>query len=97
MNRLLLQVLYFFARTDGQLARSTEGSQYTPPQKEELAQLQLDGLLPRLLGPDEVLQAAPQGQQQGPIQYIANVVHPRAKLEIRLNNCQYKDIYLPTK
>ena len=55
MNRLLLQVLYFFARTDGQLARSTEGSQYTPPQKEELAQLQLDGLLPRLLGPDEVL------------------------------------------
>ena len=83
MNRLLLQVLYFFARTDGQLARSTEGSQYTPPQKEELAQLQLDGLLPRLLGPDEVLQAAPQGQQQGPIQYIANVVHLRAKLEIR--------------
>ena len=84
MNRLLLQVLYFFARTDGQLARSTEGSQYTPPQKEELAQLQLDGLLPRLLGPDEVLdQSAPQGQQQGPIQYIANVVHLRAKLEIR--------------
>ena len=83
MNRLLLQVLYFFARTKGQLVRSTEGSQYTPPQKEELAQLQLDGLLPRLLGPDEVLQAAPQGQQQGPIQYIANVVHLRAKLEIR--------------
>ena len=73
MNRLLLQVLYFFARTDGQLARSTEGSQYTPPQKEELAQLQLDGLLPLLLGPDEVVdQAAPQGRQQGTIQYIAN-------------------------
>ena len=84
MNRLLLQVLYFFARTDGQLARSTEGSQYTPPQKEELAQLQLDGLVPRLLGPDEVVdQAAPQGRQQGTIQYIANVVHLRAKLEIR--------------
>ena len=77
-----MQVLYFFARTDGQLARSTEGSQYTPPQK-ELAKLQLDGLLPRLLGPDEVVnQAAPQGQQQGRIQYIANVVHLRAKLEI---------------
>ena len=68
MNRLLLQVLYFFARTIGQLVRSTEGSQYTPPQKEELAQLQLDGLLPLLLGP---------------MQYIANVVHLRAKLEIR--------------
>ena len=68
---------------EGYLVRSTEGSQYTPPQKEELAQLQLDGLLPRLLGPDEVLdQSAPQGQQQGPIQYIANVVHLRAKLEI---------------
>ena len=69
------QVLNTFACIVGTTGSRTEESQYTPRQQEELVQLQLDGRLPLLLGPDGVVdQAAPQEQQQGPIQYIANVV-----------------------
>ena len=61
------QVLNTFACIVGTTGSRTEESQYTPRQQEELVQLQMDGHLPLLLGPDGVVgKASPQEQQQGP-------------------------------